>query len=266
MYRSNGRINEAKKFGWKTYCSRECQKKVLSKKEEFQCARPNCSKIFMRAPHDIRSTLLYCSQSCAATINNSKHPKRKARIKKCLCCEKNFKGEGVYCSRSCKDRSQVITAEEVSKSIKEFYLKNGRIPLKRENLHYHAARLRFGSWNKAILAAGLNPNPVKFANKYLARDGHLCDSMAEKIIDDWFSEKGVKHKRNIKYPGNPKLTVDFVTKHHWIEFFGLFGEIKDYDALVREKQKLARKYKLPLVELYPKDLFPVSRLPEKLLG
>ena len=64
----------------------------------------------------------------------------------------------------------------------------------------------------------------------------------------------------------PNIKVRKSYKHHWIEFFGLFGEIKYYDALVREKQKLARKYKLPLVKLYPKDLFSVSRLSEKLLG
>lgn len=137
--------------------------------------------------------------------------------------------------------------------------------MKIEFLHYSAARDRFGSWNKAIVAAGFDPNPVKFAKKYFANDGHFCDSLTEKIIDDWLDEKNIKHERNIKYPGNPKLTADFVTKHYWIEFFGLFGEMEDYDALIREKQKLARRYKLPLVELYPKDLFPVSHLSEKLL-
>ncbi len=130
---------------------------------------------------------------------------------------------------------------------------------------YREAREFFGSWNNAIKVVGFTPNPILFAKKQRAYDGHQCDSLAEKIIDDWLDEKNIKHERNIKYPSNPKLTADFVTKHYWIEFFGLFGEMDDYDALVKEKQKLARKYKLPLIELYPKDLFPVSRLSEKLL-
>lgn len=130
---------------------------------------------------------------------------------------------------------------------------------------YREAREFFGSWNNAIKIAGFIPNPVLFAKKQRAYDGHQCDSLAEKIIDDWLNEKNIKHERNIKYPGNLKLTVDFVTRHYWIEFFGLTGIIKKYDALVKEKQKIAKKYKLPLMELYPKDLFPVNRLSEKLI-
>ena len=29
----------------------------------------------------------------------------------------------------------------------------------------------FSTWNKAVIAAGFKPNPVKFANKYIAEDG-----------------------------------------------------------------------------------------------
>lgn len=119
--RSHGRINEAKKFGWKTYCSLGCQTSARNIKQEFQCSRPSCGKTFARAPHKILSTAFYCSQACAAIINNSKYPKRKAAIKKCLYCKKNFKSNDAYCSRDCKNQSQVMKTEEVSKRIKEFY-------------------------------------------------------------------------------------------------------------------------------------------------
>jgi hypothetical protein len=134
--------------------------------------------------------------------------------------------------------------------------------MKVEFSHYGAAQDRFGSWNKAIIAAGFIPNPVKFAKRYRAKDGHECDSFSEKIVDDWLSQKGVAHERNKRYPGEQKLTADFVTARHWIEFFGLKGELKEYDSLVERKQGLVRKYKLPLIALYPRDLFPKNRLAE----
>lgn len=158
----------------------------------------------------------------------------------------------------------IIDAEEICEKIKEFYKINERIPFKMEFPHYNAARDRFGSWNKAITAAGLVPNPVKFANKYIAKDGHPCDSMAEKIIDDLLYEKDIAHERNIRYPENPKMTADFVTKTHWIEFFGLLGELREYDLLVKEKLRLVKKHKLPFMAVYKKDLFPLDNLLRKL--
>jgi hypothetical protein len=50
---------------------------------------------------------------------------------------------------------------------------------------YREYQQRFGSWNNAIRLAGFEPNSVIFSKKFLAKDGHVCDSYAEKIIDDW---------------------------------------------------------------------------------
>ena len=49
---------------------------------------------------------------------------------------------------------------------------------------YKTARYLFGSWNNAVKASGLKPNPVMFSEKQIANDDHVCDSLAEKIIDD----------------------------------------------------------------------------------
>lgn len=133
-----------------------------------------------------------------------------------------------------------------------------------EFAHYNAARRRFGSWNKAVLAAGLEPNPVKFAKKYFAKDGHKCNSLAEKIIDDWLFEREIKHDREIAYPGNKSLTADFLVKNHLIEFLGLAGVLKRYDQLIKKKRSLCKKHNLSLIEIYPKDLFPVNHL-EKII-
>ena len=80
----------------------------------------------------------------------------------------------------------MIKEERILAKIKEFYKKEKRIPFKKEFSHYGAAQERFGSWNKAVESAGFKPNPVIFARKHKANDGHICDSFAEKIIEDWF--------------------------------------------------------------------------------
>lgn len=232
----------------------------MMKQKEFRCDRPGCDKVFSRTPHNSQSTQLYCSRACAVHINNSKFPKRKAKIAQCAYCKKDFKGQEIYCSLRCKNDSQVIGKKEILRKISAFQKEHGRIPLKREFLHYSAARDRFGSWNLAITAAGFKPNPVLFAERHHAQDGHMCDSLAEKIIDDWLYERNIPHRRNEHYPGNPKLTADFVTDTMWIEFFGLKGELKKYDKSVREKLRLAKEHQLPLMALYPKDLFPRNKL------
>ena len=130
---------------------------------------------------------------------------------------------------------------------------------------YRKARDVFGTWNKAIEIAGYEPNPVMFAKRYVARDGHQCDSLAEKIVDEWFYSKGIPHERSTPYPEGYKLTCDFVVNNIFIEFFGLKGELKEYDRLVKLKRKLSRKYKFKLIELKPTHLFPKNKL-DKVLG
>lgn len=122
-----------------------------------------------------------------------------------------------------------------------------------------AARNRFGTWNKAIIAAGFKPNPIRFANKYVANDGHKCDSMAEKIIDDWLYEKNIKHETKILYNYH-RMTADFKIGDTYIEFFGLQGELESYDKLIKEKERLWKKKNLDVIRIYPGDLFPKNKL------
>ncbi len=263
FYRTLGRVNEANKFDWNQYCSIKCQSQYRLRRVEKICANPNCSKKISRLLNQFRKSKsgnVFCSLSCAASFNNSKFPKKKKLKDKCNYCGKEFFGHQIYCSIKCKHKSQVVSKETICKLIKEFYERNKRIPLKREFHHYCATRNRFGNWNNAIKAAGFNPNPVLFAKKHIANDGHKCDSFSEKIIDDWLSDQNIGHERRVPYPGNNSLSVDFVIKDIFIEFFGLAGDLKEYDKLVRKKQKICRKYNIKLVEIYPKDLFPVNRL------
>lgn len=223
------------------------------------CENPKCSVKISRSFSQI-SEHNYCSRSCAVTVNNSKYIKNPGIAKICLYCGKAFKSREKYCSRKCKDLGETVSAEELTKQIKDFVYKNRRIPYKSELGNYNAVRNRFETWNKAIIAAGFKPNPVMFAKKYVANDGDKCDSLAEKIIDDWFFARRIKHKRSFPYPGNKKFTVDFKVGENWIEFFGLSGELKRYDELKKEKLKLAQGNKIKIIEIYPKDIFPTSKL------
>jgi hypothetical protein len=108
--------------------------------------------------------------------------------------------------------------------------------------------------------AGFDPNPVMFAKKYYTNDGHRCDSLSEKIIDDWLYARNINHEINYPYPGSCGFTTDFKIGKSWIEFFGLSGHLKKYDELKLKKIRLAKLHKLKIIEIYPEDLFPKNRL------
>lgn len=257
--RSTGRINEGIKRNWRPFCSPQCLKSFGNKQKLLTCANPKCNNKFKRQPNDI-SVHNYCSRSCATIINNSKFPKRQPKIRICPACGKQFSGRRKYCSQACVPKPPKITKKQIIEEIRKFYRDNGRIPLKRELHHYKATRSRFGTWNKAIKAAGFEPNPVMFAKKFIANDSHKCDSLAEKIIDDWLYARKIKHKTNVRYPENNSLTADFVVGNNWIEFFGLDGQLSSYDQLKKKKLKIAKMLNLHLITIYPQDLFPKCKL------
>jgi len=157
---------------------------------------------------------------------------------------------------------RIYSAEELLQRIRDFHGRTGRMPLKREfNAWGSYARL-FGSWNKAIRLAGLEPNPELFARKFVAKDGHLCDSFTEKVIDDWLSERHIAHQRTVRY-GTTKYTADFKLEPNIIvEFFGLAGVQKAYDSNIQTKRRLAAELGYRLIEIYPADIYPTNRLAE----
>ncbi len=164
----------------------------------------------------------------------------------CSFCGKRIFNYRIYCSVKCRSEHQSINEKEILDQIKKFYAEHGRIPLKREFNHYHAARNRFGNWNNAVRAAGYKPNPIMFADKCLATDGHICDSIAEKIIDDYLFEKEIEHERAVLYPEGI-YTADFKIGNKFIEYFGLAGEHQRYDELRKIKLRIPPLYPIPLI-------------------
>jgi hypothetical protein len=263
FFRDAKRVKESTKLHHKSFCSSQCMISSRLKKLTVICENHTCNKQFDKRTKEIK-THNYCSRSCAVSVNNSKSPKKPALKKICATCGKLFITLEKYCSKVCLSKTLTISEEIIIQRLKDFYRQTERIPLKREFAHTKAARKRFGSWNNAIIAAGFTPNPVMFANKCKAKDGHICDSLSEKIIDDWLSRKGIVHTRSVHYPGNARLTVDFVVKDYWIEFFGLYKQHKKYDTLRDEKLQLVSHFNIKLIELYPYHLFPMNKLEEVL--
>lgn len=242
IFRSRGRINENKKLGRKFYCSLKCLGSHNNKQKLITCENPNCKKTFLRQLNDL-SPHNYCGHSCAATITNA----QRIRIKK---------------PKIIKPPRFLHSKETVILRIKKFVNEHKRVPQKREMWGlYEVARKFFGTWNNAVEAAGFDSNPVMCANKQLANDGHICDSLAEKIIDDYLFEKGISHERNCPYPEGD-YTADFKIKNKYIEYFGLAGELTKYDELMEIKKEIAIKHKMNLLEIYPKNLYRKNGLDE----
>lgn len=239
---------------------------ILTMKKTFFCINPSCNKLVIRNLREIESSgKIFCSNSCAAKINNITRNLNKPK-KFCANqnCGKEIKRQNKYCSTKCQWEVNSASDEEykeiIIEKIKEFNKINGRIPFKQEMWGiYNAVKRVFGTWNQAIIASGFKPNPVKFANKYFANDGHKCDSMAEKIIDDWLFARNIKHETKVPY-GYHQMTADFKIRDTYVEFFGLLGQNEKYDRLAKEKQAFCKEKNLNVAKIYPNDLFPINKL------
>lgn len=128
----------------------------------------------------------------------------------------------------------------------------------------------FGSWLGALVASGLLATPAwrtAFGTRCLAEDGHECESLAEKTVDDWLSRRGVAHERAPRYPqaeGVASVMIaDWAVGGALVEYWGLQGQ-EDYDAKIVEKRRLAKSAGIRLIEIPPSDLAnPDSVLTEK---
>jgi len=272
--RSKKRFNEAQKLGWKSYCSSTCLSNDRIKRLLITCE--NCGKKFERQPYKTSHRHHFCSSSCAAITNNKKRFEGKIRFKLCVRCGKKFresKGNLKYCSIRCKLKTNPeSTHRKLIKTLQERADELQRTPTRREIKESTTCRNFFGSWNKAIAAAGLQPNRSHSQRMYrrsgtIALDGHVCDSVSEALIDNWFTKNNIAHERNVLYP-TTKHRADWViiAKNNkiFVEYFGLANDSPRYDITVKEKQKLCRNLNLRLVEIYPQDLYPYKNFPAEL--
>ena len=269
FYRSNGKFNEAVKMGWNQFCSLKCQFKFKTKRQILECE--NCGKKIIRTPHAI-SPHNYCSHSCAViVVNKDWSDRRNGAILKCANCKKNFKkwligSNKKYCSKLCQTEDTLYTKEKLLKIIKNMAKKLKRVPTRREfwgGVDKACVRL-FGSWNKAVSVAGLIPNRSHDNRMYKriiskAKDGHLCDSVSEVLIDNWLYKNKIIHEKDIQYPStHHKADWKLFSKDKqiFVEYFGLANDSPRYDRSIKEKKMLCKRQNISLIPVYPKDLYP----------
>ena len=196
-------------------------------------------------------------------------------------CRKEFKNrDSEYCSTKCgylstsnyRSGKFKYTKEQIISVIEDFNQHHKRAPAKREVLKIvSCATRRFGSWTATIQAAGLAPNRshdyrMYKRSKTKARDGHLCDSISEAIIDNWLHKNKIFHSRNIRYPNTNHL-ADWAIGNGkiFIEYFGLAKDSPRYDRSIKEKVILCRKNNIKLISIYTENLYPTNNL-NKLLA
>ena len=160
--------------------------------------------------------------------------------------------------------------DEVLNIIRQTARESKRVPSKREIKKISDACVwLFGSWNNAVTLAGLRPNRSHSQRMYRrvnakALDGHLCDSISEAIVDNWFTKNKIFHTRNIPYPGTRHRADWGVGEEDtFVEYFGLAEDSPRYDRSIEKKRELCHENKIKLIEIYAKDLYPKICLNDK---
>lgn len=153
-----------------------------------------------------------------------------------------------------------VSDEELIYELQRFYTDNHRSPTTRDQLRYGWCTFstRFGTWNKALKAAGLPINDGIYGIRTKGKDGVEYDSISEAKVADWLYERGVKYESHVPYFNS--LVADFKVGEYYIEFFGLMNDHK-YRRKVYLKRNLCKRRGIPLIELYEDDL---DKLDEKL--
>jgi hypothetical protein len=123
----------------------------------------------------------------------------------------------------------------------------------------------FGSWLAALVQAGVledGTRPRQRGTQCLAKDGHVCLSIAEKTIDDMLGELGIPHEKEVPYPERG-FRCDFFANGIYIEYFGLTGN-PEYDLKTEQKLALGKQLGITILPLYPGDVTSPSKLRKRL--
>jgi hypothetical protein len=135
----------------------------------------------------------------------------------------------------------------------------------KEKPNEKSIKLIFGSWLNALIQANVLEDGTRKSGRgiqTIAKDGHICLSLAEKTIDDYLYKNGITHQKEPRYPeGN--FRGDFQVGNVLIEYFGLTGN-PEYDSKTKEKIRLCNKHNITLIALYPADLVSQKKLEDKL--
>lgn len=117
-----------------------------------------------------------------------------------------------------------------------------------------------------VIAFGYTPMTKNLTKKRIrCNDGHIVDSCSERIIDEFLTSNNIKHDVHKKYSDSNYISDFYLTEYDtYVEYFGLSGEFDSYDETIKSKLAMFESAGTKVVSIFPKDLFPSSKLPEKL--
>lgn len=243
----------------------ECQSLAKTKERQIFCDNPTCKKPCKKKFSQI-SIYNFCSRSCAITFNNKGKIRNKSGVAQyCQYCGNRRLYGRNYCSIKCWAKNQEVTKDELVKQIQLLALKLSRPPTRRECTYSTSCYKYFGSWNNALIAAGLTPHRSLNQRMYkrqlcIAKDGHVCNSVSELLIDNWLYKRNINHKKETAYPKG-KFTADWsLSKNTFVEYFGLANDSRRYDQEIQKKRRICQEYGINLLAIYSKDLFPENKL------
>lgn len=117
------------------------------------------------------------------------------------------------------------------------------------------------SWTDWLGKAGVLAKGVRTSRGVVvtAKDGHLCRSLLERQIDDFFFDQGIKHELEPFYPFDPDINPDGF-RADWRLADGTFVEALGftanpvYMAKAERKIDLASRHQIPVVTVTESDL------------
>jgi len=154
-----------------------------------------------------------------------------------------------------------------------FFKENGRIPRifefnSSEYPSFWCYQNRFGSWNKAVVAYGYEPNDAN--RKFILEDGEICASSYEFDTSNWLKSKNVNYDRNIKYQTfidnyKGKMDCDYVLDYNneiwYVEVAGFLSEgnklsevEKMYYFKLKYKEKLLKRQNVNYLIIHVRHL------------
>lgn len=90
-----------------------------------------------------------------------------------------------------------------------------------------------------------------FKRQHRAKDGHICDSYEECVVDNFLSDNGISHLTQVQYP-NSRFKCDFVVNGVFIEYtkFKENDLAKDkYNKTLNIKREICKSNGISLIEI-----------------
>lgn len=160
----------------------------------------------------------------------------------------NYSGENPICFLKNHIGQNGNFTEKQETLIRKAQEIDGDPKLVRKSINYNVIKQLFGYVSVLLIAADFIPAlNWKTGTKYVANDGHMCDSQQEVEIDNYLTKLGLIHRRQAHYPIG-KMTCDFAIDNIFIEYAGLINAgYKSYVKTIAKKQEIATQHGIHLI-------------------